>query len=135
MLPDGGLVDAASNGYDQLLSSGTVTNDYDMIMLPCRCQDEYENKTTDTNDEFGYRQNVVSYANSGGKVFTSHWGREWIERPNTEFDAGPPLCTQGGSCSGTDQPSCSATSGCSLGGLMRRLHDGHRDLPDRDLPE
>ena len=116
LLPDGGLIDAATSGYAQMLGNAGTTNNYDMIMLPCRCSDEYEDKTEDTNDEFGYRQGVVNYANAGGKVFTSHWGREWIERPNTSYDAGPPLCTQASACTGTDQPSCTSNVDCSWSG-------------------
>jgi hypothetical protein len=41
-----------------------------------------------TADDPG-RTNLVNYAAVGGRIFTSHWGREWIERPSSVIPAGP----------------------------------------------
>lgn len=69
-----------------------LTNNYDMVVLPCDCGDEYQSWNWDWDyDDLG-RQNLVNYANVGGRVFTSHWGREWIERASESgglFPSGP----------------------------------------------
>ncbi len=98
-----------------------------MIMLPCRCADEYEGPNnadyttsttaTDYNDQNGYRQNVLSYANAGGRVFTSHWGREWIERVAEPSNQTVGTCDPNGSVCVNDstQTQCLA-DGCTWGG-------------------
>ena len=76
--------------------TGTATsllNNYDLVMLPCDGGKEYyswswDNNQGDYTDDVG-RQNLVSYANIGGRLFTSHWGREWIERTDTTLPNGP----------------------------------------------
>jgi hypothetical protein len=67
-----------------------LTTNYDLIMLPCDGGNEYGagNWGGDPYDDPG-RQNLVNYANAGGRVFTSHWGREWIERTTTALPNGP----------------------------------------------
>ncbi len=69
--------------------SGTPPNlldNYDLVMLPCSCSSEYGSYFYDDSpgqfrDDVG-RRNLVSYANAGGRIFSSHWGREWLERGN-----------------------------------------------------
>jgi len=136
MLPDGGFPDASVSGYDQLLKSTGVVDNYDLVMLPCRCGDEYEGPSNasgpsgnyytdpttaiDYDDINGYRQTLASYANSGGRVFTSHWGREWIERQAISFDAGPGACApEAGACgsgSTVTQATCSSNPACAWAG-------------------
>jgi hypothetical protein len=67
-----------------------LANNYDLIMLPCDGGGEYGagNWGGDPYDDPG-RRNLVNYAGAGGRVFTSHWGREWIERSNANFAGGP----------------------------------------------
>jgi hypothetical protein len=57
-----------------------LANNYDMIVLPCDGGDEYNSGNWQFDYDDPGRQNLVNYANVGGRVFTSHWGREWIER-------------------------------------------------------
>jgi hypothetical protein len=67
----------------------SLTNNYDLIMLPCNGGAEYGSaRWAAPNDDPG-RQNLVNYANVGGRVFTSHWGREWIERTSAMLPTGP----------------------------------------------
>jgi hypothetical protein len=61
---------------------------YDLVMLPCDGGNEYNAGNWGGNDDVG-RQNLINYAGVGGRVFTSHWGREWIERSSTTFANGP----------------------------------------------
>ncbi len=46
---------------------------YDMVFLPCDCGNEYNGTPASE------RQSVADYADRGGRVMASHWGREWIE--------------------------------------------------------
>ena len=64
-----------------LLDNVNVTKQYDLVMLPCDCGSEYN---TQSNTR---RTNLQSYANQGGRVFTSHWGREWVEHTSWAFVA------------------------------------------------
>jgi hypothetical protein len=75
------------------VTAAPLLNNYDLVMLPCDGGDEYHSWSWDKNygdfnDDAG-RKNLVSYANVGGRVFTSHWGREWIERADTNLPTGP----------------------------------------------
>jgi len=56
-------------------------NKYDLVMLPCDCGDEYGStgKSTSWKVTQTYMNNIKAYTNVGGRLFTSHWGREWIE--------------------------------------------------------
>ncbi len=64
-----------------LLNDVNVTKGYDLVMLPCDCGSEYN---TQSNTR---RTNLQTYANLGGRVFTSHWGREWVEHTSWAFVA------------------------------------------------
>jgi hypothetical protein len=73
-----------------------VTNllpNYDLVMLPCDGGGEYDSANWGTSGSIYYddpgRTNLVNYANIGGRVFTSHWGREWIERTSNAIPSGP----------------------------------------------
>ncbi len=46
---------------------------YDIALLPCNGGAEYNGTT------LAERQSLIDYANVGGRVETSHWGREWVE--------------------------------------------------------
>lgn len=76
-----------SNGTNpnpkQLLSSVNTLKQYDLVMLPCDCGNEYGGDNTWWHAAWNVGQaehnNLVSYANVGGRIFASHYGREWIE--------------------------------------------------------
>jgi hypothetical protein len=67
----------------QLLGSTNTLKQYDLVMLPCDCGDEYKGGNSWWNATWGVGQaehdNLVTYANAGGRIFASHYGREWIE--------------------------------------------------------
>ncbi len=84
-LPDGNgriHVFKSLNGID--IGSGTIGGSslyknldflkkYDQVLLPC----EGNARTTDKDDKA--MANLVSYANAGGKVFTTHYGYVWLQ--------------------------------------------------------
>ena len=79
---DGVTLNAANSAPPSLLDN------YDLVMLPCDCGLEYNHAWGINVDEPG-RVNLVNYANGGGRIFSSHWGREWIERVGTTLTSGP----------------------------------------------
>lgn len=71
-----------------LLGSTATLAKYDLVMLPCDCGDEYGGPNAwwaqpIKNGGFGatqtWHQNLVTYTTGGGRLFTSHYGREWME--------------------------------------------------------
>jgi hypothetical protein len=66
-----------------------LLDNYDMVMLPCDGGGEYNSSNWGGNYDDPGRANLVAYAGVGGRVFSSHWGREWIERTSTQFPNGP----------------------------------------------
>jgi len=76
-----------------MVTASSLLDNYDLVMLPCNGGNEYGSSSWDANqgdnDDDPGRQNLVSYANVGGRIFTSHWGREWIERSDTTITNGP----------------------------------------------
>jgi hypothetical protein len=56
---------------------GARLNRYDMAILPCNGNAEYN---VNTVANLAVRNQLVAYANAGGRIFTSHWGQEWIAR-------------------------------------------------------
>lgn len=66
-----------------------LTHNYDLVMLPCDCGNEYYSGNWGTSYDEPGRVNLVNYANIGGRVFASHWAREFIERPGPTLASGP----------------------------------------------
>jgi hypothetical protein len=62
---------------------------YDLVVLPCDGGAEYSSGNWGYSNDDPGRTNLVNYANVGGRVFTSHWGREWIERTSAAIPNGP----------------------------------------------
>ncbi len=67
----------------------SLLNNYDLVMLPCDGGGEYNSTNWDQSYDDPGRVNLVNYANNGGRIFTSHWGREWIERTSAAIVNGP----------------------------------------------
>jgi hypothetical protein len=67
--PDNGGTIAGTNSAATLEGSATNLDKYDIVLLPC-VGDE-EDKTQ------ALQQNVVNYANTGGRVFTTHYSYVW----------------------------------------------------------
>lgn len=77
-----------AGGYGLLGGAGTLggffasqanVNKYDVVLLPCDCGNEYGAGSFGGVSCTTAQNELVSYANVGGRFFTSHWGREWIE--------------------------------------------------------
>ena len=64
-----------------LLGNLTTMMTEDLIMLPCDCGDEYGSGHSSVwNGNYTtFLNNIVSYTSNGGRLFTSHWGRQWME--------------------------------------------------------
>jgi hypothetical protein len=84
---DGEPLSGGSNPVpNALLGNSTQMLKEDMIMLPCDCGYEYYAEygqpswsNWGTGNYSTFQTNLQSYANKGGRIFASHWGRQWIE--------------------------------------------------------
>jgi hypothetical protein len=50
---------------------------YDMVLLPCEAHEVIK-----TPEE---TQNIINFANAGGRVFATHYGYTWLEKAQTPF--------------------------------------------------
>ena len=66
----GALIDAQTPVADTLLANQTSLNGYDVLMLPCE-----GGAYTKSSGQLG---NLISYANSGGRVYASHFSYDWF---------------------------------------------------------
>jgi hypothetical protein len=68
---------------DNLLGDSTQMMKEDLVILPCDCGDEYYTTRNASGRWAGnyttFLDNIVSYTSNGGRLFSSHWGRQWIE--------------------------------------------------------
>jgi|GEM_PF-2475922 len=67
----------------------SLLDNYDLVMLPCDCGSEYDSGNWGYSYDDAGRTNLVNYAAQGGRVFSSHWGREWLERTSSALPNGP----------------------------------------------
>ncbi len=75
----GGEYITPSTPLDTALTGNTATlNGYDMVMFPCQ-GDEYAQKSSALS-------NIMDYANSGGRVFTTHYSFVWLD-PDAPFNS------------------------------------------------
>jgi hypothetical protein len=63
MLPD-------SPTEDQLWSTQAALNQYDMVLFPCQSNQTARSSTV--------QQNLINYANAGGRVFATHFSYVWL---------------------------------------------------------
>ncbi len=77
------LLGGANPNPSALLGAVKTLANYDLVMMPCDCGYEYGGGNSWWNAWYGinksHHDNLVSYANAGGRIFASHYGREWIE--------------------------------------------------------
>lgn len=66
----GARADAATPSETSLMGSQSTLNQYDVLMLPCEGA-----PYTRTAAQLA---NLISYANAGGRVYTSHYGYVWM---------------------------------------------------------
>ena len=77
----GTKINSSTPDTGALMDNYTTLDNYDLVMLPCDCGSEYGSQSATR------RGNLQTFANAGGRVFTSHWGREWIEHTSWNFVA------------------------------------------------
>lgn len=75
----GAAMSASTPSQTELMSSATLMNGYDMLMFPC--QGSSSNQSTLTG-----ATNLFDFANSGGRVFATHYSYAWLD-PDSPFDA------------------------------------------------
>jgi hypothetical protein len=73
----GARVDSGTPSADALMGSTSVLNSYDVLMLPCE-----GGQSTRSAQQLA---NLVNFANSGGRVYASHYSYDWMYR-NPPFD-------------------------------------------------
>lgn len=61
-----------------LVSSATLLENYDVVMFPCQGGPTAKNSTE--------LSNVLNYANSGGRIFTTHYSYDWLN-PGAPYDS------------------------------------------------
>ena len=66
----GSLIDGTTPSADTVMGNLTNLNQYDVLMLPCE-----GGNFTKPNGELA---NLISYANAGGRVYSSHFAYEWM---------------------------------------------------------
>jgi hypothetical protein len=73
----GSQIDATTPAESTLMGTSSVTNSYDVIMLPCQGKPAQLGKTKDE------LQNFVNFANAGGRVYASHYSWDYMfNNPN-----------------------------------------------------
>lgn len=71
----GGAVAAGgSPSEDQLWSNQATLNKYDMVLFPCQADES----TSSTLRPAAAHQNLVNYANAGGRIFATHFSYIWL---------------------------------------------------------
>jgi hypothetical protein len=66
----GARIDTGTPSENTLMGNASVVNQYDVVMLPCE-GGQYIRPS-------GQLANIISYANAGGRVYTSHYGYVWM---------------------------------------------------------
>jgi len=73
----GARIDAGTTSQSTLMGNASVLNQYDVLMLPCQ-----GSPITEQSQELA---NFIKFANSGGRVYASHYSYDWMYR-NPPFD-------------------------------------------------
>ena len=71
----GAIIDTSTPDSTSLVDTSSTLDGYDMVLFAC---EGYQHDKTDT--ELG---NVLSYANTGGRVFATHYEYTWLYSPTT----------------------------------------------------
>ncbi|MGD0629008.1 MAG: Ig-like domain repeat protein [Terracidiphilus sp.] len=75
----GAVINASTPSETVLMSSPTTMNGYDVLMFPC--QGGPDGQATPAG-----ATNLLNYANTGGRVFATHYGYAWLD-PSPPFDS------------------------------------------------
>jgi hypothetical protein len=74
------LVGGTNPQPNALLGNYTQMMTEDLIMLPCDCGNEYGGPSGRWTGNYNtFLSNIQNYTSNGGRLFSSHWGRQWIE--------------------------------------------------------
>lgn len=98
---------------DALVSSASTLANYDIVLLPCESAPTPKLATD--------QQNLVKYADAGGRLFITHYGYEWL------YNASPFSATavfnqgQGGNPTGTGDINTAFNGGQALGLWMKAI--------------
>ena len=84
--------------YDTLVGSLATLKKYDLVFLPCQCGNEYNKPPIGSHDA------LRDYTTAGGRLFTSHWGREWIENGAVQAAVFPGVANWAGAVYGGNDP-------------------------------
>jgi len=71
----GAVVSAQSPTEASLVENPTTLSNYDLVMFGCQGTASDKIATSDTG---GALENLVGYANSGGRIFATHYGYVWL---------------------------------------------------------
>ena len=75
----GSEINASTPSQTTLMTNSATMNGYDVVMFPC--QGNPSNQATATG-----ATNLESYANSGGRVFATHYSYAWLD-PDSPYDS------------------------------------------------
>jgi hypothetical protein len=70
---------SATPGQNDLMNSAPDLKKYDVVMLPCQGQEYGQDKST------AQKQNLIEFANAGGRVFATHFSYDWIKNNTQEW--------------------------------------------------
>jgi hypothetical protein len=80
----GEVVSASSPKELDLMSNPTLLQSYDLVMFGCQGSAMDGLITSDTNlGSGGVLENLLAYANNGGRVFTTHFEYIWLDNTKT----------------------------------------------------
>jgi hypothetical protein len=74
----GVTLDSGTPTQASLMGTSSTLNQYDVLMLPC--------EGSEINKPDAELQNLINFTNSGGRVYTSHFGYSWMYN-NPPFDS------------------------------------------------
>ncbi|HWB31614.1 MAG TPA: choice-of-anchor D domain-containing protein [Acidobacteriaceae bacterium] len=115
----GAVIGPSTPSQDQLMESSALLNSYDVLMLPCQ-------GTPDGNVVSGALgtqelQNFVNFANSGGRIYSSHYSYAWMVN-NPPFDSVVNWVPNGGSyADGTATVNTGFTAGQTLAKWLQNV--------------
>jgi len=75
----GAEINASTPSQTTLMSNSATMNGYDVLMFPCQGSPSSQTTTTGAT-------NLLNYANSGGRVFATHYSYAWLD-PDIPFDS------------------------------------------------
>jgi hypothetical protein len=75
----GAEINASTPSETALMSSSITMNGYDVVMFPCQGTDEGQATPAGAT-------NLLNYANSGGRVFATHYSYVWLD-PGRPYDS------------------------------------------------